>query len=223
MEPTVLRFLRKISISLMFVFVASALASQRSVFVLGGGATTFTDTFTRAAANPLSGSWGSLGGVSSTGNLQIISSGNVGSSSTATNSMEYSTQQGSWSNDQFSQVVISTVSNSGRLAGAAVRLATGAYTGYFGYYQNGFNCRIEKRVAATQTVLFTSAGSPCAPLTLPATLKITAQGTTITLFINGTSIGSVTDASVTSGAPGIYINSTSNSDSIVTSWTGGTL
>jgi hypothetical protein len=103
----------------------------------------------------------------------------------------------SFTDDQYSQAVISKGVNG--YNGVAVRLSgtTGSQNGYSVSLESG--CTIYKWVSGTRSSIGT-----CTDTWVDGhTLKLSVTGTALTVTDNGSSVGSATDSSVTSGKPGI--------------------
>ena len=159
-------------------------------------AATATDNFNRA-----NGGLGSGWSAVSDGGLSISSQACVGTSATAGDIRTGETYPG----DQYSQVeVTSTQLSGGQWIGPAVRMQNGGQNQYLGIYfwNNGTQqLRLYKRSAGTWIQLGSSYNS--GPLAAGTQLKLTAVGSTISFLQNGVARITVTDSSVTGGAPGI--------------------
>lgn len=123
-----------------------------------------------------------------------------------------------YNNDQTAQItlVVKTDTNDVSLAGA-VRMATGAETGYTGYLNaTSYKAQLYKVSAGT----FTQLGSDAAAaLVANDQLQTSAVGTSITLNKNGSAIvGPITDSAIASGVAGIYGFGTSTTQA-VDDWT----
>ena len=99
-----------------------------------------------------------------------------------------------FSNDQTSQVKIVSSFN---YVAAAVRMSgTAGATNWYAFFSHGV---LQKMVAGVVGAdLGTSAAAAVGD-----TIKLTVVGTTLTCYINGVSVISVTDTSFASGSPGI--------------------
>lgn len=105
--------------------------------------------------------------------------------------------------------VVETVTDNG--AGPMARMATGAQTGYL-VQGNTHETRLYKAVAGA----FTQLGSDGPAVTTGDVLEIDANGTSLTVFKNGTAICGtpVTDSSITSGNGGFWLSSPAQQISI---------
>lgn len=103
----------------------------------------------------------------------------------------------SWANNQFAQVTIGTRLSQG--AGPAVRVQNSGTNGYIVHCDSGA-MKLFKEVAGTATQLGSS--STCANGDV---VKVTAVGTTIEVYKNGSGTPSITstDSAFSSGNPGI--------------------
>jgi uncharacterized protein YjdB len=112
------------------------------------------------------------------------------------------------SNDQYSQVrIVGGLSNNAQFVELVVRASgntDGTYRGY-AFYSDGladqWHTALDRITNGTWTALKTF------PTTFAPgdVMKISAIGTTITCYKNGVAIGSVTDAGLSSGAPGVGV------------------
>lgn len=165
-----------------------------------------TDNFTRSNENPLANSnWGT---IPTYGNLQIVS--NVAEAVVvATNANQLWTgaggvsADGNWANDQYAEVTVGTISAAATDSiGAGVRMGTGG-TGYIvsALPTAPFNAIYKLTGAGAYTIL----GANFPPAAVAGDVwRIQIVGTTITVFQNGTSIATRTDATYAGGDPGIY-------------------
>lgn len=112
-------------------------------------------------------------------------------------------------NDQYAEAVMVVGGNSGtQNGGPCVRMAAGAQTAYC--IQTASNIlRISRWLAGSQTTMFEN--DSVVPITGDL-LRIQAKGTLISIFKNGTLIGSIVDPSIASGNVGFAFagNSTTN-------------
>ncbi len=120
----------------------------------------------------------------------------------------------SWPDDQYAQLVITSVSTSTDSGmGPAVRVTSGG-DAYFAQATTS-EIRLYKRVSGGYTQL----GSDAAAATANDVLYIEAQGTSILVKKNGsTIIGPVTDSSIASGNAGIWTTDIANAGD---DWEGG--
>ena len=169
-----------------------------------------SDDFNRADGG-LGANWTAV----SDGGLSISSQAVLGSSATAGDIRVGETYPG----DQSSQIeVTSTQLTGGQWIGPAVRMQNAGQDMYLGIYfwNNGTQqLRLYKRSAGTWIQLGSSYN--CGALAAGTQLQLTAVGSTISFLQNGVVRISVTDSSITGGAPGIMTFGTANADN----WVGG--
>lgn len=157
-----------------------------------------TDNFNRADANPVGGNW-----VTCTGsNDARIVSNQLKSSSTGS----YVYYNATTANDQYSQCV-----QAASVCGPAVRLQGTSRDGYF-YHVN--SATLYSRVSGTANSILTTGDTP----STTAVYRLEVIGSTLTVYKDGISIGSVTNTDFTSGWTGIYIGSNTGK---VDDWAGG--
>ena len=159
--------------------------------------------------------WARTGRQSQTAGLSISSQAVLGSSATAGDIRIGETYPG----DQWSQVeVTSTQLSGGQWIGPAVRMQNGGQNMYLGIYfwnSGSQQLRLYKRSAGTWIQLGNSYNRGA--LAAGTQLRLTAIGSTISFLQNGVTRVSVTDTSVTGGAPGIMTFGTAKADN----WAGG--
>ena len=126
-----------------------------------------------------------------------------------------------YAGDQSSQVeVTSTQLSGGQYIGPAVRMQNGGQDMYLGiyYWNNGTRAAAsvqEQRLASGRSW---AARFSSGPLAAGTQLKLTAVGSTISFLQDGVVRISVTDTSITGGAPGILTFGTAKADN----WVGAT-
>src|SRR5690348_1952202 len=177
-------------------------------------AATASDNFNRANGN-LTGTWTSI----SDGGLKITSQTVAGSVSGGSSCATWNAS--TFTSNQFSQVeVTSTQLTGGQWIGPAVRTQNGGQNTYLGIYfwnSGSPQLRIYKRISGTWIQLGSSYNSGA--LTAGTQLLLQASGSKITFAQNGVTRISVTDTSLTGGAPGIMAFGTGRADN----WAGGDL
>jgi hypothetical protein len=187
------------------LLVPLAVAHQRA-----SAATVASDDFDRADGG-LGAGWTDFGD----GGLSISSQQIVGSSGLAG---DIRTGE-SYASDQFSQIELtSTQLSGGEWIGPAVRTQAGGQDTYLGLYfwnDGSPELRLYERVAGTWTQL--GASYPSGPLPAGTQLRLVAIGSTISFLENGTTRISVTDSSLSGGAPAIASYGPATADN----WTGG--
>jgi hypothetical protein len=89
---------------------------------------------------------------------------------------------------------------------------------YYAIVEDATSISIKKNENRVYTVIETI---PFVPALIDGdTIKLSVEGDTLEVFVNGDSIGTTTDNTFSSGAPGIWINSTGSS---LDDWEGGSL
>lgn len=109
----------------------------------------------------------------------------------------------SFSNDQTAQVLIN---NSVNYCAPGCRMS--ALGGSANWYAHFSHAQLQKSVSGSVSTIASGW-----PISVGDTLKVGAVGTTITAYVNGASVGSITDSALASGAAGIgFYNSTAGAD-----------
>jgi hypothetical protein len=188
--------------------------------------TTKTDTY-NYTQNPLGGT--SYTTITPAG-LQSTASGAHGSSSgVQDNVTSWATSNYTFLGDHTSEITFSTTT-SNDWGGAAVRLkttggvATGAQ-GYIAYYiPETTSVQVYVLSAATANTIG-GAGSYILQITATSfassdKLKLGIVGTLLTVYKNGTSIGTVTDTTYSGGQPGLAYEFGNSNGTFITAWTG---
>jgi hypothetical protein len=131
---------------------------------------------------------------------------------------------GTFSNDQYAQVTLVSTAQGTRRGGVVVRGTAGTLTAnqnYYFFYCSSSTCYGGKTVAGTTTI-FTNATHG---LSLPLTLRIEVTGTTVVFKVNGSTPAgfnaSYTDASLSTGKPGIIADNVSSNSVVLDTWTAG--
>jgi len=172
-------------------------------------ATPASDDFNRAPGS-LGADWTGIrdGGLSISSHAVIGRSGLAGDIWTAR----------TFTSDQYSQVEVTSARlTGGQWIGAAVRVQNGGQDAYAGvYYWNGGRPELGlfKRSAGSWSQLGSYSSGPLAAGTQ---LKLVAVGSTISFLENGVPRLSVSDSSLSGGAPGIMIFGTGTASD----WSGG--
>ena len=192
-----------------------------AVFAVLGSLLAFTQTAMAATAsdnfNRANGALGASWTKISDGALTI--SGQAVAGTAAANYSGDLWTASTFGGNQFSQVTTtSTQLTGGQWIAVAVRAnSTGqqAYVGLYFWNNGSPDMRLYRRNGGTWTQLGSTYSS--GPLAAGSQLQIRAVGSTISLMQNGTTRISVTDTTLTSGAPGIYAYGKGRADN----WTGG--
>ena len=191
--------------------VGTANVTSVTVTCTTSGTLTASDDFNRADG-ALGGNWTAMSDGAMTISSQMVvgrSSGQSGDTRTAE----------TYTSDQYSQVQLTSTQLTGvQWIGPAVRSQNGGQNLYLGIYfwNNGSpQLRLYKRTSGG----FTQLGSsyPTGGLPAGATLGLTATGAAISFLLNGSPVITITDTSLTGGAPGIMAYGTGEADN----WAGG--
>lgn len=186
--------------------------------------TTKTDPFT-TTENPLgavTGFWTTVNAATGAGLKDINPGANASTSSVQDCVSMWALANYTFLSDHSAEVTFGTIGN-GDWGAAAVRLsAASSGQGYVAYYRpEGSNVSLYKLTAGTVggsgTFILNIASITFA---LGDKLKLGCVGTTLTVYKNGASIGSVTDATYTTGQPGIAYSFQNNNITVLTAWTG---
>jgi hypothetical protein len=167
--------------------------------------TAVTDVFQRSSLGGQWLGWNWSGAVPAVINLDLLVGGN-----TTTSGCTYN---GSFGTNQYSLTVINTAPSSG-FVGPGVRLSPSGNSGYIGIYFSGTFYIFAENGTTNPPELASTSGT----LSNGDILCLVANGTTITLYQNGTQVLQVTDSTYSSGAPGVvFFNDTST----ISWWSGG--
>ena len=171
---------------------------------------TASDNFNRA-----DGGLGSAWTAVSDGGMSISSQAVAGVDGATTGDIRTAETYGS---DQFSQVEVTSTQLSGaQWVGPAVRMQNGGQDAYLGiYFWNSGSPALMlfvRKAGGWQQLSAATTG----PLAAGTQLKVTAVGSTISFLVNGVQQMSVTDTTLTGGAPGILAHDHSTADN----WAGG--
>jgi hypothetical protein len=177
----------------------------------GAGTLTASDDFNRANG-ALGGNWTAMSDGAMTISSQVVAGGSSGQSGDTRTAESYTS-------NQYSQVqVTATQLTGGQWIGPAVRSQNSGQNLYLGIYfwnSGSPQLRLYKRTSGSFTQL--GASFATSGLAAGATLRLTATGTTISFLLNGAPVITVTDTSLTGGAPGIMAFGTAKVDN----WAGG--
>lgn len=169
-----------------------------------------TDNFNRADAD-VGANWTELGNTTSNPGF-LVSSNAVKANPTPGGGVGAFAMWNadSFSADQYSQFTYATSGN----MGLGVRLADNGSAKANGYVWRIAGGTISKANGGTVTTLVSSISVPA----VGSVCKMVIAGTTITVYDDGVSIGTVTDATWASGSPGLY--GTSGNAGTADDWTG---
>jgi hypothetical protein len=178
----------------------------------GSGTLTATDDFNRANG-ALGSNWTAMtdGAMTISSQVAVGNSGQSGDTRTAE----------TYTSDQYSQIQLTSAQPSGgQWIGTAVRSKNSGLDLYVGLYFANYGSpllMLFKRSGGN----FAQLGASYSTSALPAgtTLKLTATGSTISFLLNGAAVITVTDTSLTGGAPGIMAYGPTQLDN----WTGGNI
>ena len=194
--------------------MGSANVTNVAVSCSSSTGTTGTDDFNRANG-ALGSNWAGI----SDGPLTITSQTVAGTASGGTTG-DIRTAE-TYGSNQSSQVeVTSTQLSGGQWIGPAVRMQNGGQSTYLGIYfwnSGSPQLRLYKRISGSYIQLGSSYSSGALPA--GTQLQLQASGSSITFSQNGVARISVTDTSLTGGAPGIMAFGTARADN----WAGATL
>jgi hypothetical protein len=196
-----------LSQAMRFRLSLTAIVLALGVVVL---ATSASDDFNRA-----NGALGANWTQQITGTSLVIVSNHAEANTSATSTWAFYTT-GTWANDQESSATITCGDSS--YEGVSVRMSgVDAASNNYTYVTDCSSAsQIQKRVAGVDTNL--SVG-----LSIPASgsvIKLRAVGTTLTAYDDGVSIGSIGDADLASGKPGIFQYSSGGGSSWLDDWLG---
>jgi len=173
------------------------------------GPSLFQDNFNRADANPLDGNWTTAPGC---GDLQIVSDTVQAAFDNVYNCAYWSADP--FTNDQYSQVTFPALDD---LKGPVVRIQTlsGGRNFYYAKIENPTTMSIKIMLNGADAILDSFTGLVLTP---GDTIGLSATGDSLELFVNDVSVGTVTDSTFSSGAPGIWIFRVDNP---LDDWEGG--
>lgn len=182
--------------------------------------TTKTDSFP-TVQNPLSGHW-----ATTYGGLQCTASGIVkGTSPTPQDNLSsWSTSDYTFLNDQTSQITFSNIGDDD-WPGATVRIAgtTTSSTGYVAYARLESTGIFLYKIATSGTIGAGSANEigSATGLTLTGshTMQLAVAGTNLIVYLDGSSIITVSDSAFTAGQPGIAYEFGNNNSTQINSFT----
>jgi len=182
---------------------------------------TATDNFNRTNAVNLGANWTITG--YSTDTPGIISNQVQCRSAGGRNGAWYSAT--AFTDNHYSQYVISTAIPT-LLNGAGVRMAkTGGnrnlYAGGSATAEGFGGASTTPRLWKYVNNTVTSLGTGAATLAVGDTIRTEADGTTIRLLVNGSQQVSVTDSSLTTGAPGLWLDHSNTGVALIDNWEGG--
>ena len=173
--------------------------SGRMVPVIAGGALPVTDAFTTgadAALTTYSANWSI-----NTGNFQVLAASDDFRANSTNNESGAFHNVETFGNNQYAQVVLTAISDTGTL-GAATRCGAAGVASYYHFYTGDTANYLAKMVTGTWTQL----GSDGSGAANGDTIRIESNGTTQTPKINGSATGTPgaqTDSSLASGKAGI--------------------
>ncbi len=170
--------------------------------VSGAAPITFTDGFTRSNEDPLSdgGAW--TNGITGYGNMRVNT--NQATASTSNGLAIVTTPSfSSYANQSSTITLTSSTSN----VAAILRYDTSG-NGYVCYLNDPVTIRVYRVTAAAGTQL--GADFTITSVSGGDTIGMSISGTTLTVYRNGVSQGTRTDATWSTGAPGIYAGSSSS-------------
>jgi hypothetical protein len=189
----------------------------------GGGEATYTDDFNRSNQDPLSGNWTLyLDG----GNIKLQSNavwGNDATGSSGVNQFAYR-NVGTYGNGQYSQIKF-TASITSEIGGISVRnqINGSVLNCYFVSIVNSSHAEVWCHYGTSWGTGWEQIGSNISIVVASGdVIKLNVSGSVLSLYQNGSLIGSVTDSNnriTTGGRPGFWLDNTSNG--IFDDWGGG--
>src|SRR5215468_6977547 len=200
------RHFPRFALVILCVLLVPLVVAPSNAATTGSGA----DQFNRADGG-LGAAWTAI----SDGALSISSNVVVGTSGLAGDIRSAET----YGSDQYSSIQVTSTQLSGdQWLGAAVRMQNGGQGMYVGiYYWNSGRpqLRLYRRSGGNWTQL--GASYTTTPLAAGATLKVSAVGSAISFFQDGTKRIGATDTTYTGGAPGVVTSGAASGDN----WSGG--
>lgn len=177
-----------------------------------------TDNFTGSNGTELttySGSWATANALSS----DFIIDTNALRTPFSRSSTLTAYYQGTFADDQYAQGTLVQIGSDNMFMGVAVRVSAlgNAYT----FYADTNSWVLAKLVGGSYTEL----DLDFVTINTNDVLYIEASGTTVTAKINGVTVSTVTDSSITSGNPGVTGNGSASSGTytLLDNWTGADL
>ena len=198
------------SVTVYPIFVGESSVTQTGWSLAANPPPTYTDTFQRTAANPLDGSWttaNSLGALKSTAGHVVVAA------TDSTYSAAFSTA-GTFTSDQWTQVAWDGTTS---YQGFGLRLSAASQKGIVAFVGgDNVSIQVKENTGSSYALVGTLTASA---LHTGSLIKGSITGTTLTVYVDGNSVGTEPiDASITGGAPGIFDYSSSGG---VTAWSGG--
>ncbi len=186
--------------------------------------TTQTDSFLRADANPLNGSWANIP-ITGYANAQLVS--HTVESATASTGMAVANTN-TFGNNQWSQVVLSACANTSYV-GLMLRASTGADTWYRAYWNGtsggGASSIIFDRTVAGVYGSIGNSGTNSGQgviLNNGDVLTFCVIGNVLSFYQNGNLLITAIDGNIASGHPGIFMQPNGAvGNAAVTTWAGG--
>lgn len=165
------------------------------VATLGALALPAIDNFTGISSDPLSGNWTTIAGSFDQGGGGTARSSFGGG---AVSNAYWNAD--AFGNDQYAQAAITI--GGGGVAGPSVRVSNAGGVNRYSYLSYGSGTYLSKVVAGgSEVVLIDYGGTPA--FTNGDLLRIEVSGTTITAKLNGSTVGTQSDASLSSGSGGM--------------------
>jgi hypothetical protein len=199
----------------------------QQMYVLKAGAVynqLAADTFTRANENPLNPAlWTTLVSGTTTP-LQVVSNLCEGTNVASGLNMEIYTGV-SWPSDQYAEVIVNTAIDASNALGPICRGVLGVQTFY--YFQIGGPLGASATVKMFKVVsgATTQLGSTVTmTINSGAVARLEVQGTSLVGKVNGVGVITVTDSSIASGTPGLWIQcAVALGNSIAGAWDAGSI
>lgn len=188
----------------------AGMSAPRKLVVAGGGGASYSDNFNRANESPISSPWVSPGPWH-----EAMSIDNSKAKATQSSSDSGAYYNASLSANQYSQAVFDETYCYNK--GVAVRMSSSVMEGYVAIATGTTSVSLEKfvndawvgQIGSTSSVDFTGG----------KIIRIEAEGTTVRVKVDGSTVISVTDTSISSGFSGIWAKGGHTIDD----WAGGDL
>ncbi len=175
-----------------------------------------TDTFDRADSTDLGAVWDVVPGLT---NCQIV--GNRVRSGVANTDDIESYNGVTWPDDQYAQLTVAVLTGTDLQVGTAVRCSTTVASAYFGFAHTdtggAMHYQLWRVVSGTFTLLGTDPTDPV----VGDVVRTEAEGTTIRLQRNGTTLMQVTDTNLASGRAGVAFYAAVLANAEGDAWEGG--
>jgi len=182
------------------------------------------DSFTGTAGTVLSsyrpGIWQQIDGSAFEMEVSTPTSGATGAGQSLTGQLDANLKVNPWANDQWARITLNSLNTN---AGGVVLRWNGSNGYAFGRDNNnhlpdGYLIEITDADLGTTTVLAGPTGTPAVGDVIEARVK----GSSLTLLVNGNTLLTATDSTITSGQPGLFvIDWAAAGEQNLTAWSAG--